>query len=131
MPNAPLLRMPWLVPACSVLTLLFFTGQLVTIDFIAHHQSANACFMHLPVPVVADFTQNSGGAAMLVPGAILALLAALQTSLLVIMFIAASQRPPQRIEWLVTLIAFACAIGAAIGAPAMTSTDPFLYFSYS
>ena len=131
MPQLPSLRIPWLVPACAAAVAVFFVAQLLTIAYVATHQSASQCYLHLPVPVVADFNQETGGPALFWPSALLGALAVTETLLLAVMYCAARQRPPSNWEWRATAAICACALGAAVAAPAMTSPDPFMYFSFA
>ena len=126
-PRLPQPSAPWVVPACGVASAALFIAQLLTVAFDARHQIATECFMHLPVPVVGDFGQDTGGAAMLGPGIALTAYAILQSVLLATIYLAASRRKPTPAEWGVTGAAAIAAIVAAVLAPAMTSTDPFLY----
>jgi hypothetical protein len=138
-PRVPQLDRAWIVPGCALALLGLFVAQLWTVAFEAHHQIIPPCvlhqpypgYLHLPIPVVADLDQTSGGPAMILPGVALAVYAVVQSILLTCLFLAAEQSRPSAWERRLVGAAFACAIVAAILSPAMTSTDPYLYLSYS
>lgn len=130
-PAPPRLGAPWLVPVCACASAALFIAQLWTIAFVASHQTAPHCLAHLPISVVADLGPTIGGEAMPIPGAALMSLAIMQSLLLACVCLASERRKPGIWEWRVVSLAVFCSMIAALFAPAMTSTDPYLYFSYA
>lgn len=129
-PRPPAFTAPGLMPACAGAVVLVFIAELLVIDYVARHQVASPCFLHLAVPVVADFS-SGGGPAMPFTSALLAAFAVVQTLLLACAYFAHQSRAPKRWEWMTTAAAIALGLGAAVWAPAMTSPDPLMYFSFA
>jgi hypothetical protein len=127
---APRPAHPLLIPAAAAGLLLLFTAQLWTVAFMAHRQIAPTCWLHLPIPVVADLGEDTGGPAQPMPGFLLGLIAAAQSFLLFLMYRAreSAQHPLLRIV-IPCVCAVACA--EAIFAPAMTSPDVYYYITYA
>ncbi len=124
-------RFTWLMPACALSSLALFVVELGIVEFEARYQVASACWLHLPIPVVGDFDRRSGGQAMLVPSALLALCAIAQALVLACMYTASAQRQLSVLERRFIGAAFACGIAAAVLSPAMTSSDAYYYISYA
>jgi hypothetical protein len=130
-PKLPVPDRVWLVPLFAASSVALFIAKLLTVAFVAHHQIASVCYLHLPVPVVADFDQISGGAAMVGSSAALAAYAVAQAFLLACLYLAFERRPLSAWERRATGCVFALGIAAAILSPAMTSRDPYMYFSFA
>lgn len=130
-PKIPLFRFRWLIPACSLSAIALFVAELWIIDFQARHQIGSLCWLHLPIPVVGDFDQYSGGQAMLIPSAVFAICAVAQALVLACMYLAAAERQLSAWEKRIIGAAFACGITAAILSPAMTSSDTYHYILYA
>jgi hypothetical protein len=107
-----------------------FSAQLAVIDYMGMHQIASPCWLHLPMPVVADLTEDSGGPAQIVPSFLLVALALIQSALLAVLFGALRTQPSRKVAWTVAAVAVAT-LTAAVLAPALTSPDPFLYLMYA
>lgn len=121
---------PLTIPLAALGILLLFTAQLWTIAFMARHQIAPPCWLQLPIPVVADLGEDTGGPAQALPSFLLAILAAAQSFLLYLMYRAREAVRHPRSEFIVACIAL-LAIVEAVFAPAMTSPDVFYYMTYA
>lgn len=110
---------------------LLFLAQLVVISFTARHQIAPLCWMHLPVPVVADLGESTGGPGLPVTSFILVAIAAAQSFSLWLFFSARKEQHDKRCGALVIGCAGAVTLIAALFTPAMTSPDVITYTTYA
>ncbi|HTV74718.1 MAG TPA: hypothetical protein VME66_13560 [Candidatus Acidoferrales bacterium] len=120
---------PVAVTACTLVAA--FIAQLAVITYMAAHQIASPCWYNFPIPVVADLAENSGGPAQVFPCFLLVALAAAQSGLLLLLVRALRARPPSTSETRIIGAAVVVAVAAAVAAPAMTSSDPYLYLMYA
>lgn len=127
---APRFAHPGVVPLAALGLLLTFALQLTVVAYVAHHQTVSACWKNFPIPVVGDFTEKTGGPALIGPSFVLAGIAAAQSAFLALLFVALRGNPSSLAN---RIVMYTCFIGVAeaLLAPAMTSSDPFLYLTYS
>jgi hypothetical protein len=129
-PAEPRLRPLIGFAALCVLPFLFLV-QLAVIGFTARHQIAPPCWLHLPVPVVADLGETTGGPGLPFTSFLLVGIAAAQSFTLWLFFSARKEQHYKRYGAIIIGCVSAITLVAALFTPAMTSPDVITYTTYA